>query len=283
MRLLSFLRANSVLFQLRSVAIALAISCAPTRAAVTLSWESATVQPGQTAVVSVFGASNAGESLAGFNLPFDLGANGMGLPAGFTLNADPLRDKLWPTTSVNFSRNLLAGIDGIVNGDGPNIQLSTTPLRLLSLAIDVSPTVESGTMLPLAIRTNTTPINFFTITGPNGALAGSASAGQLTITSAHLPGDYNRNGMVDQPDYALWREQFATTQVAGAGADGNASGFVDAADYTFWRDRAPSSSSARVVQAATAVPEPQAMLVAGVLGLGIAGGVARSWAAAAYN
>jgi hypothetical protein len=267
---------------LRPFAIVIGLSCAATHAAVTLSWESITVQPGQTAVVGVFATSNSGESLAGFNLPFDLGANGMGLPMGFTLNPDLLRDKVWPTVNVNFMRNALVGIDGIVNGDGANILLGTAPLRLFSLAIDVSPTIESGTILPLAIRTSTAPINFFTLAGPSGALAASATAGQLMVSGA-LPGDYNRNGMVDQPDYALWREQFATTQVAGAGADGNASGFVDAADYTFWRDRAPSSSFARVVQAATTVPEPHAMLIAGVLGLGIARGVARSWAAAASN
>lgn len=251
---------------LRPFAIVIGLSCAAAHAAVTLSWESVAAQPGQTAVVGVFATSNSGESLAGFNLPFDLGANGMGLPTGFALNANPLRDKVWPTVNVNVTRNALVGIDGIVNGDGANIPLSTAPLRLFSLAIDVSPTVMPGTMLPLTIRTTTAPINFFTLAGPSGALTASALPGELNVVGA-LPGDYNRNGMIDQPDYVLWREQFATMQTAGEGADGNTSGFVDAADYTFWRDRAPSGGSVNSVQAATSIPEPRAAMIASMLGL----------------
>jgi hypothetical protein len=52
-----------------------------------------------------------------------------------------------------------------------------------------------------------------------------------------LPGDYVRNGTVEQHDYAIWRMSFGSTVgIPLAGADGNGDGVVDAADYTIWRD-----------------------------------------------
>jgi T5SS/PEP-CTERM-associated repeat protein len=51
-----------------------------------------------------------------------------------------------------------------------------------------------------------------------------------------LPGDYNQNGVVDAPDYVLWRN---TLGQAGAGlaADGSANGVVDQVDYDLWKSR----------------------------------------------
>lgn len=57
------------------------------------------------------------------------------------------------------------------------------------------------------------------------------------LSDEALPGDYNRDGRVDGPDYQLWRATYGA-QVASPGdaADGNADGLVDAADYSVWRD-----------------------------------------------
>jgi CubicO group peptidase (beta-lactamase class C family) len=51
-----------------------------------------------------------------------------------------------------------------------------------------------------------------------------------------LPGDFNRDGDVDQQDYTLWQSTFGQSVTAGTAADGNSNGLIDTADYTLWRD-----------------------------------------------
>jgi len=65
-----------------------------------------------------------------------------------------------------------------------------------------------------------------------------------------LPGDYNRNGVVDAPDYVIWRKLLGSqTNLA---ADGDLSGTVDDADYDFWRARFGNTLGAGSI---AAVPE----------------------------
>ena len=49
----------------------------------------------------------------------------------------------------------------------------------------------------------------------------------------YAPGDYNQDGVVNEPDYDVWADAYATNNAA---ADGNFDGVVDAADYTVWKD-----------------------------------------------
>jgi hypothetical protein len=49
-----------------------------------------------------------------------------------------------------------------------------------------------------------------------------------------IPGDYNRDGRVNNTDYGVWRGAFGTSGATLA-ADGNGNGVVDAADYVIWR------------------------------------------------
>ncbi len=63
-----------------------------------------------------------------------------------------------------------------------------------------------------------------------------------------LPGDYNRDGVIDQADYVVWRQTLGGGDLS---ADGNRDGVIDAADYTVWRDRL-----ALAMATATATPEP---------------------------
>ena len=51
-----------------------------------------------------------------------------------------------------------------------------------------------------------------------------------------LPGDYDRNGTVEQEDYDFWKSHFGEAAGIGLQADGNGNGVVDAADYTVWRN-----------------------------------------------
>jgi hypothetical protein len=116
-------------------------------------------------------------------------------------------------------------------------------------------------------------------------------------------GDYNANGSVGTEDYDLWRSTFGNTVTALTAADGNGDGEVNAADYVVWRKAltAPAATisgmfgslnivdptgamggktfqilySSSLVQLkvvtpsgsghGSAVPEPSAMLLAGVM------------------
>jgi subtilisin family serine protease len=51
----------------------------------------------------------------------------------------------------------------------------------------------------------------------------------------YLAGDYNRDGIVDQADYNLWRKATGQTVTPYSGADGNGDGVVNQGDYDVWR------------------------------------------------
>lgn len=84
---------------------------------------------------------------------------------------------------------------------------------------------------------------------------------------AALPGDYNRNGVVDAADYVIWRKAFGQTVPIGSSADGNADGQITSADYDVWkahfgRTNLPGAGSgAGSVSSQTAVPEPGTVLL----------------------
>jgi len=78
---------------------------------------------------------------------------------------------------------------------------------------------------------------------------------EATRVFFRVPGDYNRNGVVDAEDYLLWRKTLGTNFLV---ADGNENGQVDSGDYDVWREHfgeiAVEGMSA--VDPATTVPEP---------------------------
>ncbi|MGL4512998.1 MAG: hypothetical protein ACRCT8_07880 [Lacipirellulaceae bacterium] len=67
------------------------------------------------------------------------------------------------------------------------------------------------------------------------------------------PGDYDRDGDIDQADYTVFTAGYGQQVFPGRGADGNLDGFVNAADYTVWRDELGAPS--------VAVPEPGTALL----------------------
>jgi hypothetical protein len=77
----------------------------------------------------------------------------------------------------------------------------------------------------------------------------------------NLPGDYNRNGVVDAGDYVVWRRTVGEVGV-GLAADGDGSGTVDLGDYNLWRSKFGASSRLRIASGsssvfeAMSVPEP---------------------------
>ncbi len=102
----------------------------------------------------------------------------------------------------------------------------------------------------------------------------SVSAGAATLTNnagtnfalSLLPGDYQRNKIVDAADYAVWRQNFGSTVAAPFnGADGNGNAVVDAADYVVWRRAATAAASgsgtSQLPGNGFEVPEPAAIAV----------------------
>lgn len=80
-----------------------------------------------------------------------------------------------------------------------------------------------------------------------------ASAPTGVAVAASLPGDYNRDGVVNGNDRAVWAGTFGSR--TDLMADGNGNGVVDAGDYSIWADnRAPKPAmtaalASRTVQA----------------------------------
>ena len=79
-------------------------------------------------------------------------------------------------------------------------------------------------------------------------------------SSGLLAGDYDRDGAINNADYAVWRQQFGSSVTPLSGADGNGNGVIDAADYIVWRKNSGTHTAATAVTAA--VPEPGAALLA---------------------
>jgi len=110
------------------------------------------------------------------------------------------------------------------------------------------------------------PTDFFTFVFGN----------QLYLASFLIPApgsgaDLNGDGMVDNFDYQIWRQNFGT---AGPAGDANGDGIVDAADYTIWRSACTSGCSASGSGAglelggvAGVVPEPASGVLLAFAGL----------------
>ena len=74
-----------------------------------------------------------------------------------------------------------------------------------------------------------------------------------------IPGDYNRDGQVNNTDYGVWRSTFGTSG-ASLAADGNNNGVIDAADYAIWRKNFGLSAGAGAGSDAAAIPEVASIL-----------------------
>jgi hypothetical protein len=74
-----------------------------------------------------------------------------------------------------------------------------------------------------------------------------------SISLPFATGDYDRDGDVDDDDYAEWQSQFALTGYRTA--DGNGDMTINAADFVLWRDNLGAGSGSGEGNLA-AVPEP---------------------------
>lgn len=89
--------------------------------------------------------------------------------------------------------------------------------------------------------------------------AGTGVIYQVTALPPPIPGDANRDGIVDAADFTLWADNYGKAANFSNG-DFNRDGFVDVADFTLWADNYSPS------MLAVAVPEP-ASIGLGALGL----------------
>ena len=150
--------------------------------------------------------------------------------------------------------------NGFVDPNGEWTVISATSMELAEGALDA----DGGRLLPQrAISLGriwnpaTTAITDFTFT------ARETSEEPINVfTKFGLDGDYFPDSVVNQTDYAIWRQYFGSTSVLLA--DGNLDGTVNAADYVVWRNNlgltisasGSGGSSAALSVAAHAVPEP---------------------------
>jgi hypothetical protein len=162
--------------------------------------EEVTANPGDTVSVGVFASSDnaqTGDVLTGFSLPVEVGAvttgvtatPGNGMPAGLSYNANPIQNEIanFDPTALNTALDLVVsptgggtGIDGIANGSGPDLSLTTIPVKLFDFVIDV-PLAAPGSIISVEL-VNTTPIDQLSAADDAGpAIIAEVLAGSIEI------------------------------------------------------------------------------------------------------
>ncbi len=91
--------------------------------------------------------------------------------------------------------------------------------------------------------------------------------GDLESAATPLPGDYNRDGVIDAADYTKWRDTWSRTSTDLA-ADGNGNGAIDAGDYAVWAAAYGESTQSG---AHRAIPEPASIMLLAIATATVAG------------
>jgi formylglycine-generating enzyme len=98
--------------------------------------------------------------------------------------------------------------------------------------------------------------------GSNGAVGAAFEGGGFRVATlavgCPVEGDYNCNGVVDAPDYTVWRDTLGST--TNLVADGNGSSVIDSGDYNVWKQNFGRTSGAGSGSDAP-VPEPATLVM----------------------
>jgi hypothetical protein len=88
------------------------------------------------------------------------------------------------------------------------------------------------------------------------------------VASAAANGDFNDDGTVDGADFLAWQRGFGTTSGGTlANGDANGDGAINGDDLTIWKNQ---YGTAQAIPATAAVPEPAAIGLVAMAGLGLA-------------
>jgi hypothetical protein len=205
--------------------------------------------PGQQFEGSVWAYSPSGDSILGNN-------NFTNVTLSFVNSSGAV------IGSVNFSPGTNEKNTPIFDGRDPNMPQNQW------IEYTVNAVAPAGTAF---VRES---LFFIQLNNQGGAVwFDNASLNLLTPDVVVVPGDYNKNGIVDAADYVIYRKTLGQTG-AGLPADGNGNGSVDPGDYTFWRARFGNTSGAGSGAISSAVPEPAA-LASALFGALIAAGITR--------
>jgi hypothetical protein len=94
---------------------------------------------------------------------------------------------------------------------------------------------------------------------------GAISAGSNRIFAVVidlLEGDFDRDGLVDSADLALWQATYGDSVAAGAYADANANGVIDGQDFLIWQRNVTAPTLGQMI-----VPEPATCLTGALMSL----------------
>lgn len=92
--------------------------------------------------------------------------------------------------------------------------------------------------------------------------------GEIDVPPPVLSGDYNFDGKVDAADFTVWRDSKGAMG-AGLPADGNGDGVIDLFDKVIWASNYGAMAPSPAMSSSAAVPEPTAVLLAGLAVAGV--------------
>jgi hypothetical protein len=132
-------------------------------------------------------------------------------------------------TAISFTVSSVNSTTAALNLNAP----ITTPRKVI-LTVTTAVTDTAGNALD---GEWTNPASRSTPSSNAFPSGNGSPGGQFVFRIVVLPGDFSRNNIVDQPDYAAWQANFGSAFPASfVAGDGNGDGYVDAADYTVWAD-----------------------------------------------